>query len=234
MILRVIDVETTGLDPTVDRVCEVAFVDVDVVTRSIASQRLHQYLCNPGRPIPPEASAVHHLTDNDVSACPTLEEHIDYLRSPEQLAIVYVAHNAQFDRAFLHQLPVQWICTKKLAYRIWPNAPAYSNQVLRYWRKLTFDYDLSMALKTLAPHRAAYDAIVTASLLLDELNELDWDIDLALRITEQPALLPRVTFGKHAGLAWADVPTDYLQWLLKQDFDEDTLYTAKHHLNSKG
>ena len=220
----VVDVETTGLDPQVHDLVEYAAVSVSVENRCIKPHGYASFLVNPGHPIPPEASAVHHLTDRDVAnAIPA-----DELRAMLRRDVTYAAHNAKFDAGFL-RLPIA-ICTKKLAYRIWPTAPRHSNQVLRYWIGIEFN-DASQRAVELPPHRALHDAFVTAHLLLHLLAAIDWDIDRAIKISSEPALLPKVTFGKHAELTWANVPKDYLQWVIKQDFDEDVKFTAKHYLN---
>jgi DNA polymerase III subunit epsilon len=65
--LAVIDLETTGTDPKIDRIIEISVLrllpggDHDHRTR-----RVH-----PGVPIPPEATAVHGITDDDVADSPT-------------------------------------------------------------------------------------------------------------------------------------------------------------------
>jgi len=40
-------------------------------------------------------------------------------------------------------------------------------------------------------------------------------------------------YGKHFGTKWADVPRDYLQWVVKQDMDEDILFTARTILSKR-
>jgi exodeoxyribonuclease X len=53
--------------------------------------------------------------------------------------------------------------------------------------------------------------------------------------TAGPSLLPRITFGKHRGANWSDVPFDYLEWLaFKSDMDADTKFTAKHWIQQRG
>ena len=47
-------------------------------------------------------------------------------------------------------------------------------------------------------------------------------------------LLPKVTFGKHRGQAWSELPGDYLSWLVnKSDMDADTKFTARHWLDQR-
>ena len=59
-IVRVVDIETTGLDPATDRIVEIAVVVVDFQGQHY--RKLFHSLVDPGIPIPPEASAVHHIT----------------------------------------------------------------------------------------------------------------------------------------------------------------------------
>jgi hypothetical protein len=49
-------------------------------------------------------------------------------------------------------------------------------------------------------------------------------------MTQQPVLLSQVTFGKYRGTPWNEVPRDYLKWITKNEFDEDTTYTAHYYL----
>lgn len=65
--LAVLDLETTGTDPKLDRIIEVSVLKLlpgggnDHRTRRV----------NPGVPIPPEATAVHGITDDDVADSPS-------------------------------------------------------------------------------------------------------------------------------------------------------------------
>ncbi len=52
--------------------------------------------------------------------------------------------------------------------------------------------------------------------------------------TSEPKLLPKVPFGKHRGTSWADVPIDYLQWMIGQrDMDADYIWNAKRELERR-
>ena len=64
--LAVLDLETTGTDTKIDRI-----VEVSVLKLSPGGQLDHRTRrVNPGVPIPPEATAVHGITDDDVADCP--------------------------------------------------------------------------------------------------------------------------------------------------------------------
>jgi exodeoxyribonuclease X len=219
MRIRVIDLETTGLLPA-DGVVEIAAVDlIDGEVGSVASR-----LCHPGVPIPPALSAIHHIIDEDVADCPAWKSVLPLFADDSVDA--YAAHNAPFERQWCAgDFAKPWICTKKSAYRIWPDAPAHNNQVLRYWLKAD-GLDRNIAREA---HRAGPDAYVTAFTLRELLKRAS--VDQLIAWSSQPALLPRITFGKHKGQAWKDVPRDYLDWLCRQtDMDADVKFTARHHL----
>ena len=68
--IGLIDVETTGKDASVDRVVEVGIAiarDGEIVERK-------NWLVNPGRPIPKEASDVHKIMDEDVKDSPSFAD----------------------------------------------------------------------------------------------------------------------------------------------------------------
>ncbi len=50
-------------------------------------------------------------------------------------------------------------------------------------------------------------------------------------ISSKPVLLSRMTFGKHKGERFREIPGDYLQWLSGQeDLDEDLKFTVGYYL----
>jgi exodeoxyribonuclease X len=81
-------------------------------------------------------------------------------------------------------------------------------------------------------HRAMPDAYVTAHLLREILKHAS--LEDRIRWTNEPVLLPKVTFGKYRDQTWSAVPPDYLQWILRQqDMNEDVVHTARHHLANR-
>jgi exodeoxyribonuclease X len=226
---RVIDCETTGI-PAHDvshALCEVAYCDVrwNGVAGVIDHPRF--WVVNPGRKIPPEAMAVHHITDEQASR--GISPDIACARIAEGGHAYTVAHNADFDSHFVGSA-VPWICTLKCAYRVWPDAPAHGNQVLRY--HLGLDKRMHHPA-TLPSHRAGPDAYVTAHLLLAML-EAGTKVEDMVKWTKGHALLPKITFGKHRGMRWQDAPTDYLTWLRdKSDMTPDIKANARHWLKQR-
>ena len=96
----VLDVETTGLDALQGHeICEIAAL-------KLVNDRIEDVfstLVNPGRPIPPDASAVNRITDEMVGVAPKMgsvaPELLDFIGDDS----VIVVHNAPFDMGFLQE-----------------------------------------------------------------------------------------------------------------------------------
>jgi exodeoxyribonuclease X len=189
-------------------------------------------LYRPLNGIPPETMAVHHITEADFDADTPVctEERLRKAVWGGESPDVLVAHNCDFERSFVTDAATDglpWICTYKVALRIWPDAPGHSNQVLRYWRGLNLD-----PVRAMPPHRAGPDAWVTAHLLTELLKASP--LEQMIAWTTEPKLLPKVPFGKHRGASWPDVPSDYLQWMVGQrDMDADTIWCAQQELDRR-
>ena len=56
------DLETTGVNITKDRIVEISYIKVF----PNGQEQEKTIRVNPGMPIPPEATAIHHITDEDV------------------------------------------------------------------------------------------------------------------------------------------------------------------------
>lgn len=214
-LVRVIDTETTGLDPAIDAIVEIA--KVDWVDGKVGAMRSD--LVDPGRPIPSLAKAIHHITEADVTGKPALADVL-----PDYRADIVAAHNADFDRKFLGDaFAKHWVCTYKVSLRIWPDFPSHSNQFLRYELGLP---DPTEGL----PHRALYDAFITAHLLVEEAKHMS--VREMVQISREPALLTTLNFGKHRGTKIADAPRDYLDWLLRNSEDESIKFSVRRVLEA--
>lgn len=227
----VLDTETTGMDDTQDRVVEVAGTWV-VLEPTVQIERAFDTLVNPLRPIPALASAVHHLTDKDVADAPPWDVvWRDVVQPALTTADVVVAHNAPFDQKFLPGVDLPWLDTLRAARRCWPEAPAHSNQVLRYW--------LGLMVHAPQPHRAGDDTAVTAALLVRLLDEVttqglapDATLPDLLAWVTAPMVVERMPFGKHRGTLLTEVPRDYLVWSLANmtNLDPDLRFSMRQAL----
>ena len=223
----IVDVETTGVNPARDRV-EVACLVID------AGRTAAEYvaLVDPKIPISRAAAAVHGLCDADVAGGPELGDLIPQLKLLTEGATI-VAHNASFDRAFLPFLAQQkWLCTRRLAMHVFPDAPRFSNQGLREYLRIA-----DPRLEGLRPHRALADVLVTCNVLsaclrrYEELG-LSANIDAAIDLAKAPTKLRSLWFG--AVPARADrVDPRRLPALGRVDRafgNHDVRFTAEHEL----
>ena len=180
--------------------------------------------------------ATHHITEKKVACKPAFvgsTAHSNLVQLIQKPDNIVVAHNAGFNVGLLAKEGVQvprCICTYRLARALDTKGEAenYSLQYLRYMFGIE------------SPH-FAHDASENL-FLLEKLFLLYWQklqgryatpneiYQEMLRITQNPILLPKVHFGKYKGYYFQDVPKDFLQWLLKEDFDKDLTYTANYWL----
>jgi len=224
-LLRVIDIETTGIDPATDAIVEIASVDM---VRGGGITNAMDSLVRPNRPIPPAASAVHHIVDEDVNNAPLLGEVIERFKGADY----YVAHNCEFEQRFFLAQGVAlgpWICTYKCALRVWPNLLGHSNQELRYALGRATPFP-GFERSSIAPHRAMYDVIVTAAILEELIKAARW-ADL-VQWSRQPALHTRLHFGKYRGKRYDEVARSdpsYLDWIIdRSELEEAIKHSARY------
>lgn len=222
----VLDTETTGLNPDVDRVVDVALVEL----LDGRIDTIYESLVHPERVIPPDASAVHHITYKHVKDAPPWTKVQGHVEWGTEGAIV-AAHNAKFDSGFV-RLPNPWLCTYRLAKHLWPELAHHSNQYLRYYFGLDVE-DVSV-------HRAQGDAFVTAHVLRFEIAEYlrsgaPDDAEALLAFAESPITVHTMPFGKHRGVPLQDVPKSYLEWALGNltDLDDDLKWSMETVLGAK-
>jgi exodeoxyribonuclease X len=245
MRIAVVDTETTGMSDQ-DQVVEVGIVSWRWPAE-FEPDDAWSSLVRPTCPVSMGARAVHHISDSELNDSLTMqallqqrglpelgvgsgdiaEEDNDYLDEE----VVMVAHNLAFDRKMLvqsglleHRLPKKQVCTWQCAKHLYPDSEdGYSNQVLRYYLGLVVPQ-----LTTLPPHRALPDALVTAALVQHMLMSKTPDELVRLTTTPVNLALKKVKFGKYKGMLWKDLPSDYLDWIIRQvDFDEDGRHTAR-------
>lgn len=218
LCFRITDTETTGI--TVPEHAVVELATLDIVGDRLGEGR--SSLVNPGRPIPPEASAIHHITDADVADAPALAEVIPSILTVGEPDI-FVAHEADFERMFVGQYTDKpWICTMRCAMRVWPEAQAFNLGYLRYW--LAFG---DLGLLASPPHRGLPDCYVAGHVFMRLTFEAT--IEEMISWSAEPALYPRVPFGMHRGKTWPDLPRSYIEFILDKpnDLSDDIKWNAR-------
>lgn len=225
--IRVLDNETTGLEPT-DKVCELGWTDLVKGPGGWEVQETVSTLCRV-EAMPPQARAIHHISAEMTWASEPFIPAAMWLKAVADGVDVIAAHNAAYDLTYWGEPVLPVICTLKSSRQLWPEAPAHGNGVLRYWLQ---DQGRINPLDALChpAHRAGPDTYVTAHVLAHMLEHTTAAQLVAW--TKLPLLQPRITFGKHKG-EWADAPADYLNWILRSDMDADTKWNAERELTRR-
>jgi len=229
------DTETTGNEQK-DSLCQIAYKSGD---ESFTG------LYKPPLKIPPEASAVHHITNKMVADKPSFAESGDLSKIKklfEDKDIVVVAHNAPFDLMIVEKegiKPQKFICTLRVARHLDPEGKIerYNLQYLRYLLEIEIDATAHDALCDVLVLEKLFERLKNKLIQSENVSE-DEAINKMIEISSHPSLLRSFNFGKHTGKKIeevAKVDRGYLEWLLAQklesdQIDEDWIYTLKHYL----
>ena len=197
----VVDTETTGIDPNADEIIEVGVVIFEFnPTTGYATRVLDSFdaLEQPSRPIPPETTLIHGITDDMVAGKRIDDDQVARLLKGVTLVI---AHNAAFDRKLLERrFPVfetlPWACSfKEVA---WALEGIGSSKL---------DYILNSMGYFHEAHRAEADCLALLEIL-----------QTPLASTKAPALKQLVTSSKMAS---------YRVWARNSPFDNKDRLKAR-------
>ncbi len=229
------DTETTG-NTEKDFMCQIAYK---------VGKESFNGLYKPPIKIPPEASAVHHITNKMLADKIPFSESSDFAKIKtlfENKEAVVVAHNAQFDLMIIKKeniTPRNFICTLRLARYLDPEGKIekYNLQYLRYLLDLDVEATAHDAMGDVLVLEKLYERLKKKIMESENLDE-DGAIEKMIEVSSHPSLLKIMPFGKHNGKEIAQIAKidpGYLEWLLNQKLesdqvDEDWIYTLKHHL----
>lgn len=150
----VFDTETTGFNPQSDCLLEIGaikYIDNSEVDR-------FQTYVKPSKPIPPQATAVNHITDAMVQDAPSPRAALrEFLKFAGELPLI--AYNSDFDMRFM-----QYNCDRRLGKRI-ENEVIDALQISREYLPALPDHKLATVKKyyelNVGSHNAIDDCFVT-------------------------------------------------------------------------
>src|ERR1043165_8534471 len=181
--LAIVDVETTGTRPSIDRVTEIALLAIDGF--EVSSR--WSTLVNPGTSIPAEIQALTGISREMVAAAPRFGDIAADLH--HRLAgRLFIAHNARFDHGFLRRefqrvglrFSARSLCSVRLSRRLYPGrAHDLDSVIARY------------GIDCRARHRALGDAEALWDFLRIAASEHGGEVfDLAARLAARQPSLP--------------------------------------------
>lgn len=222
-----IDVETTGLNPEVDRVIEIAVCSftLDSVLEEFES------LVDPKQEIPKESIVIHHITQDMVSGKPTMAEIFPHVRDIIGERII-VGHGIQFDIDILRneakRCSQECVCKGNLFFdtlrlaRLYGESPSNSLEVLRGHFNIQAE----------GAHRAMSDVIVNIQVFKKLVHRFR-TIEEIQDVLSRPIYMKNMPLGKHKGRALKEIPIEYLQWAARQQFDQDLLFSLRSEIQRR-
>jgi len=230
-----LDTETTG-NTEKDFLCQIAYK---------TDKENFSGLYKPPIIIPPEASAVHHITNKAVENKPAFSESADFEKIKklfEDKNSILVAHNALFDIMIIGKesiIPNKFICTLRLARHLDPEEKIerYNLQYLRYLLDIEIDFPAHDAMGDVLVLEKLYERL-KKKLIERELIDKKEVVDRMIEISSHPSIFKSFKFGKYIGKKIEEIlksDRGYLEWLLNQKLesgqpDEDWIYTLKYYL----
>jgi len=225
-VFACIDCEMTGLDLENDRVIEVAcalFKGEEVI-------ETFDTLIDPGIPIPDASIKIHNITDLMVKGKPKIEEVIPQIASMVGKRIV-VGHGIEGDikilKASANRAGIPFIIGDRMIdtfrlSRLYGDSPTNSlNQLRQHFN-----------IEAEGAHRALGDVIVNIQVFRFLAKKYKTTADL-FHVLSKPILLKAMPLGKYKGRPFNELPLNFLQWAVRQQFDEDLLYSIKMELNKR-
>lgn len=230
------DLETTGINVTHDRIVEISLLKVHPNGKEeIKSRRI-----NPEMPIPPQSTAIHGITDDDVRDCPTFKQVArslaDHLEGSDLagfnssrfdvplLAEEFLRAGVDFDMSKRKFVDVQIIFHKKEQRTLEAAYAFYCNKKLTDAHSA--EADTRATYEVLKSQLDRYpDLINDVEALSKEYSSFNNNVDFAGRIIYDDKGVEVFNFGKHRGKSVAEVlakEPSYYSWMMDGDFPLNT------------
>ena len=229
------DLETTGINVSAVRIVELSYLKVF----PNGNEESKTMRINPERPIPPESTAVHGITDADVENCPTFKEVARTLAKEIEGCDIAGCNSNRFDVPLLVEEFLRAGVNIDLSRRKFIDVQTIfhkkEQRTLSAAYKFYCDAELEGAHSADADTRATYEVLKAQ---LDRYPELRYDVsflseysshnrnvDFAGRIVYNEKGEEVFNFGKYKGRIVSEVfKTDigYYGWMMQGDFTLNT------------
>ena len=236
------DLETTGIDITRDRIVQIAVLKIFPDGREEVKTRL----INPGVPIPPAATAVHHITDADVAGEPPFRELAAGIRDFFQGADIGGFNSNRFDLPLLVEefarctvafpdpeaklIDVQTIYHKKEERTLGAAYRFYCNKSLEDAHDA--EADVRATVEVFWRQLETYQDIGRTVEEIHAFCNSDEIVDYGRKLAKNKKGEIVYAFGKNRGKPVTDDP-GYAEWMLGGDFPESTKVVLRKILQGK-
>lgn len=230
------DLETTGTSVTQDRIVEISYIKVFPDGR----EEEDTIRINPGMPIPPASTAVHHITDDDVRDKPTFKEVAAKLRDVFADSDIAGYNSNKFDVPLLieefgraglnfsvalhHFVDVQNIFHKMEQRTLIAAYKFYCGKNLEDAHSANADTRATYEVLKSQLDRYS-DTLENDVQKLAEFSRIGNGIDLSARIVMNDKNEPVFNFGKHKGRPVKEVlltERSFYAWMMQGDFPKNT------------
>ena len=230
------DLETTGVSSAKDKIVEISYIKVF----PNGKEESNTIRINPGRHIPEEATAIHHITDDDVKDCPHFKDVAKELSRVFEGCDIAGFNSNRFDLPLLVEeflnAGVNIDITKRKFIDVQTIFHKMEQRTLVAAYKFYCGKNLEDAHSADADTRATYE-VLKAQLdrypslqndvnFLSEFSTQNKNVDLAGRIIYNDKNVEVFNFGKHKGRAVEEVfrilDRGYYDWMMQGDFPQNT------------
>ena len=229
------DLETTGINIVKDRIVEISFVKVHPNGKEECKTRR----INPEMPIPPESTAIHGITDEDVKDCPTFKEIAKSLAAQIEGCDLAGYNSNRFDIPLLAEEFLRAGVDIDLNKRKFVDVQTIFHKMEQRTLAAAYKFYCDKSLEN--AHTAEADTMATYEVLkaqLDRYPELQNDInflsqyssytnnvDFAGRMVYNDKGEEVINFGKYKGRLVEEVLKNdpgYYSWIMNGDFPLNT------------
>lgn len=234
--LAFIDLETTGINLSTDRIIEIAIVKVSTDGKKMVKRRL----VNPEMPIPPVSTDVHGITDEMVAGAPTFKQIANEIKQFLENCDLAGYNSNRFDIPLLAEEFLRSGLDFDMNGRRLLDVQRIFHQMEQRTLSAAYKFYCQKVLED--AHSAEADATATWEILLAQLErypQLGNNVDTVLKVIGEEEVVDYArrfvflngievfNFGKHKGRAVSEVlkaEPQYYDWMMKGDFP---LHTKK-------
>ncbi len=223
-----IDCESTGLDPKMDQIIEVAVVSF---TLSEGVQDSFESLIDPLCVIPESSIEIHHIKQEMVDGQPKIGDVLARV-----LEIIgrrtIVGHGVKFDIELIA------LAAEKagIPCRIRQNPTIDTLRLARLYGDSPSNALATLGLHFNVPSDGSHRAMSDVRVNIEVFKHLSHRFKTTEKLHEalsRPILLKTMPLGPHKGRLMRDVPHQYLQWASNKDFDQDLLFSLRSELKRR-